>query len=357
MDEINSAIAKIINDEMDILSESIVEAQYRLQPQIWEPYGEKGRKLSLRDSNYHFQYLIEAITENDPSIFVNYVIWLRQLFEGLKFPPEALTVALDCTGKVLRERLTPEMSAVTDNIIRLASDQILHDGANLSSQMSKDLPLHDLAEKYLGALLNADRRSASKLILAAVENGTSIRDIYIYVFQQSQYEIGRLWYLNQVSVAQEHYCSAATQLIMSQLYPYIFANEKKGRRFVAACVGGELHELGIRMVADFFEMDGWDTYYVGANTPTSSIIDAIVSHNPHVLGISTSMPTHLGMLKEVIKAARDNDNAGSLKIMVGGYALRSFPDMWMRMGADGFAEDAVKAVSLANRLVEEAQLS
>ncbi|MDZ7776615.1 MAG: hypothetical protein U5L09_13885 [Bacteroidales bacterium] len=54
---------------------------------------------------------------------------------------------------------------------------------------------------------------------------------------------------------------------MSQLYPYIFNSQRVGKSMVAATVGGELHEMGIRMVADFFEMEGWDTWYLGANAP------------------------------------------------------------------------------------------
>ena len=102
----------------------------------------------------------------------------------------------------------------------------------------------------------------------AIQHGTSVHDIYLHVFQRSQYEVGRLWQTNQISVGQEHLCTAATQLIMSQLYPLIFGTERKNRRIVAACVGGDLHEIGIRMVADFFEMDGWDTFYLGADVPT-----------------------------------------------------------------------------------------
>jgi len=58
--------------------------------------------------------------------------------------------------------------------------------------------------------------------------------------------------MNEVSVAQEHYCTAATQLIMSQLYPHIFAGEKTERTLIATCVAGDLHEIGIRMVSDLF---------------------------------------------------------------------------------------------------------
>jgi len=350
MSGINGKIAKIINEQMELLSEAIVSRQYELQPEIWEPYGDKGREFSLRDSNHHFRYLIEALTESDPTIFANYVAWLKQLFEGLKFPPEALPKMLECTQEVLRERLPEEMSSVTQEYIDAAATRIEHESLSQSSFITEDLPLHDLATRYLDALLCGERHLASNMILEAVEKGASIKDIYLYVFQRSQYEIGRLWHLNIASVAQEHYCSAATQLIMSQLYQYIFASEKTGRRLVAACVGGELHEIGIRMVADFFEMDGWDTYYMGANTPTSTIIEAIDSHQPDVLAISASMPFHRKTLKELIATVRDHDTDGRVKILVGGYALRSSQDLWIKLGADGFADDAQQAVSLANRI-------
>jgi MerR family transcriptional regulator, light-induced transcriptional regulator len=350
MSGINGKIAKIINEQMELLSEAIVSRQYELQPEIWEPYGDKGREFSLRDSNHHFRYLIEALTESDPTIFANYVAWLKQLFEGLKFPPEALPKMLECTREVLRERLPEEMSSVTQEYIDAAATRIEHESLSQSSFITEDLPLHDLATRYLDALLCGERHLASNMILEAVEKGASIKDIYLYVFQRSQYEIGRLWHLNIASVAQEHYCSAATQLIMSQLYQYIFASEKTGRRLVAACVGGELHEIGIRMVADFFEMDGWDTYYMGANTPTSTIIEAIDSHQPDVLAISASMPFHRKTLKELIATVRDHDTDGRVKILVGGYALRSSQDLWIKLGADGFADDAQQAVSLANRI-------
>ena len=120
----------------------------------------------------------------------------------------------------------------------------------------------------------------------AIEKDTPIKSIYLNVFQQSQYEIGRLWLENKISVAKEHFCSAATQQIMSQIYPLIFAQQRIGQSFVAANVGGELHEIGIRMVADFFEMDGWDTYYLGANAPASSIIAAIKENNATMVAVN-----------------------------------------------------------------------
>ena len=137
---------------------------------------------------------------------------------------------------------------------------------------------------------------------------------------------------------------------MSQLYPYIFTTDRIGKTFVAACIGGELHEIGIRMVADFFEMEGWDTYYLGANSPTSSIVQAIEDKNANLLGLSVAMPYHRNLLREAIDEIRQKTN-NKIKIMVGGNAMNTHDDAWRNFRADAYAPDAIKAIEIAKQLL------
>ncbi len=213
------------------------------------------------------------------------------------------------------------------------------------------MELTPLAQQYFEALRRGERRRASQLIMDAVAGGTPVKDIYLNVFQAVQHEIGRLWQINQLSVAQEHYCTAATQLIMSQLYPHIFAAEKNGSTLVATCVAGDLHELGVRMVSDFFEMEGWDTFYLGANTPHASVISTLVERRANVLGISATMPFHLEAVRELIQTVRQSPPCAEVKILVGGHPFNRKPELWREFGADGWAVDAQQAIALANRLV------
>ncbi|MEJ5185554.1 MAG: cobalamin-dependent protein [Candidatus Geothermincolales bacterium] len=214
----------------------------------------------------------------------------------------------------------------------------------------EESPLRDLARSYLELLLDGRRHEASRLILEAVDGGIPVRDIYLHVFQPSQRELGRLWQSNRISVAQEHYCTAATQLVMSQLYPYIFRAEKSGGILVAACVPGELHELGLRMLSDLFEMEGWDTYYLGANTPFKSMIDILSERRPHILALSATIAYHVGEVKGFIKALRDTDAGRQTKVMVGGYPFNVDRDLWAKVGADGWAPDAATAVRVGRDL-------
>jgi methanogenic corrinoid protein MtbC1 len=350
MPDLNLEVRDVILQRLPSLAEAVVAKQYALQPEIWQAYGDVGREKSVRDAGYHLTYLAEAIGASDPSLFCDYVGWVKVLFANLNFPDEVLHTTLRCAANVLRDSLPPKYEAIAQEYLTAANQAWVEAPSDIPSFISSDATLGTLASNYLDALLNGERNRASELVLDAVDRGFSVKDIYLHVFQCTQHEIGRLWQLNRLSVAQEHYCTAATQLIMSQLYPSIFASERVGRRLVATCVAGEMHEIGIRMVADFLEMEGWDTYYLGANTQPQSIPMILLERSADVLAISATLTPNLSAVASLITLLRTGEPRTPVKIMVGGYPFNRSPDLWRRMGADGCALDAQEAVAVAERL-------
>ena len=95
------------------------------------------------------------------------------------------------------------------------ADGISHDVENC---FFRGGPLASLARTYFKAL----RHLASQMISDAVKAGTSAKEIYLQVFQPGQCKVERLREFNRISVAQQHHSTAATQLIMSRLYPHAF---------------------------------------------------------------------------------------------------------------------------------------
>lgn len=208
-----------------------------------------------------------------------------------------------------------------------------------------------LERQYVDLLLSGDRHRAAELVLDRADAGVSVKDLYLGVFQPAQIEIGQRWQRNEISVAHEHYCTAATQLIMSMLYPRMFGGERNGRRLVAATVAGNLHEIGARMVADFFEFDGWDTYFTGADTPLRDVVASVAEREAHVVALSATLSQHVAGLAELVAAIRaDPATAGAL-VLVGGRPFHHDPELWKRVGADGTASDAQGAVDLATALL------
>ncbi len=236
METLTYQIESLISQRSQIISEKIVERQYALQPEYWKAYGSRGRNLSVRDAGYHLPFLTESVLANDPQIFRDYVAWVKLLFNGLKFPDDVMIKTLECTDSVLKDECPADLYNLVTSFIKEGLDQMQQPVDHDESYIDDKTVLGKVARDYVTFLLNGDRNSASRLILSEAEKGTPVKDLYMEVFQKSQYEVGRLWLSNQISVAKEHFCSAATQLIMSQLYPYLFTTERVGHKLVSACI-------------------------------------------------------------------------------------------------------------------------
>ena len=341
-----------MNKGVDVLAEEIVKKQFKSQGEFNSYYGESEFKKYIEDTEYSLSYLFEAIEASSPELFADYITWEKVFLVNLGIPEERLKERLEVMEDVIIKNLPPEKSSIAVRYIEESIDN-LPKPSNYTSYINEDKPLVKLLEQYLEFLLNGDRHSAGKMIIEAVDNGISVKDIYLHVFQSSLYEVGRLWQENKITVAQEHYITAATQLIMSQLYPYISNSKKTGKVLVATSVSKELHEVGVRMVADFFEMDGWNTFYLGANTPTESIIQTIISKKADLVLISATISSHIGEVMDLIRTVRRCAECRDPKIIVGGYPFNVDINLWKKVGADGQAEDAETAIEMAEKLVTE----
>lgn len=311
------------------------------------------RKQNTPDVSQHLSFLREALKMNDEEIFSDYVKWEKLLLREHHISEDVMHQILNLTKDVFKEYLTPELFNIASKYLEAGFNQLQEPVEELNSYIDIDAPFGKLAKSFNEVLLKGDKNAASRMVMDAVNSGTSIKDIYLHVFQKSQLEVGRLWLINEITVAKEHYASAATQLIMSQLYSYIFATERVGHTFIGACIGGELHELGIRMVGDFFEMEGWDTYYLGANTPASTIISSIEENHADVVGLSISMPYHRSLVKEAIDVIRQHFKSSCPKILVGGNGINHNKEIWKYLGADGYGSDAQEAVDRAKQLIQQ----
>jgi MerR family transcriptional regulator, light-induced transcriptional regulator len=347
----NLKICKAIVGQRDLLAVKLITRHYAMRPDLASRYGEAGPSRCAADAKRHLDALSQAIAAGRSALFVDYVAWAKIVLSARGIPSHDLTENLEACGHSLVEVLPPDQAAVAEQYILDGLSCLPSLATTTPSYISADRPLADLARQYLDALLSADRREASQIVMDAIHQGTPVRDIYLHVFQPSQYEIGRLWQSNQISVAQEHLCTAATQLIMSQLYPLIFGTERKNRRIVATCVGGDLHEIGIRMVADFFEMAGWDTFYLGADVPSADIVQTVIDRQAQVLAVSATLLTHVGSVADLIAEVRSNRACGEVIILVGGHPFNVAADLWRVAGADGYAADAVRTVDLAEQLL------
>ncbi len=330
------------------LVESTLLELYRRHPEMKTRYGAAGRQRCREDIAFHFQVLTEALLAQDANIFLRYVGWGKSVLVHRNVRADDLLDCLLIMQEAITKMLRKSTLAEANDCIQLAIDTFDAFADTPPSCIDPGASLSNLANSYLEALLSSDRSQARKVIESAAHAGIGLTEIYQHVFQPVQREVGRLWQVNQITVAQEHYCTAITDAMIGELKGRANPEAGDGPLFVGACVPGEQHSIGLRMVCDEMEAHNWRVYFTGANTPTTSIVDLIKRLNVAALGLSCATPMQLPNLRLAIASVRASRR--DTKIMVGGRVFNDFPGLWKKVGADAYAEDASSAARVAAKL-------
>jgi len=178
-----------------------------------------------------------------------------------------------------------------------------------------------LYQKYFNFLLKGKRKECTKIVQYLLNQDIDIQILYIDLFQKSLYEVGELWEYNKISVAKEHLVTAITEGLINLVYPKLFENETTfiNKSVVISCSGNEFHQIGGKMVADVFELHGWDSHFLGANTPVNNMLEYIQDEKPDLVGLSVSVFFNMTSLKTGIEAIKSN--FPNMDIFVGGQAF------------------------------------
>lgn len=329
------------------LADAVVACEFGRHPKLRARFGAAGRARSRQDAVYHFSYLADSVDANSPALFNDYIAWVKVLLEPYGVGSADLDNHLTCMADVVREQTPAAVAVSAVALIEGARSALPAMPSTTTSFLDPAQRLSPLAREYVRTLLGGYRQAAGRLVFDAAERGESVQQLYMQVFQPALREIGRLWQMKSISIAQEHFCSAATQIVMSQLLPRMPAAVRCGHGVVVACVSGDLHEVGARMVGDFFEMAGWDTYFCGANTPHAAIVQSVVERAADVLAVSATMGYHVHAVQDLIEVVRADPRCARLRVLVGGHPFNVDPALWRTVGADGTAADADEAVALA----------
>ena len=118
-------------------------------------------------------------------------------------------------------------------------------------------------------------------------------------------------------MANEHLATALAHRQLAKAYPQLVTAPPRSRETVLlVAVQGELHVLGLRMVADVLEGAGFAVHYAGADVPTASLRDVLRRLEPAVVGLSTTIGTDPSAVVGAIDLIRDEHPGAG--IMIGG---------------------------------------
>jgi MerR family transcriptional regulator, light-induced transcriptional regulator len=174
-------------------------------------------------------------------------------------------------------------------------------------------------KEFLDSLIFGDRAMCLDYAQKYLKHNSSIIELYEDVFKKSLYEVGELWELNKISVASEHLSSAIIESMLNEYYAEITSVNKINKTVVIACVEDEYHQIGAKMINDVFELNGWNSFFLGANTPSNELISFLKNIKPELLAISVSLYFHIPKLEIMIQQIRKE--LPELVVLVGGQAF------------------------------------
>lgn len=329
-----------------VIADTVTQRHFEAHPGLDARYGAAGRAKCREDTEHHLVYLQQAVAASCPEIFADYTEWAASMLESRGVPEADLTDHLATLAAVLRATLPAEQMTVIEAII--APPLQPTPAGPPAHTAPESAPAHD----FLDVLRSRGPRAAREHVSEAMRAGLSLQEIYVDVIQPCLHEIGRLWQLNQITVADEHYLTAAIQVVLAELYTSLFAQAPTRASVVIACVPGELHEIGPRMVADVLQLEGYDTHYLGANTPAAALVEFVSAKRAAVLGLSTSRAANLSHIENTVRAVRADARTRDVKIIVGGLPFLRIAALWRTVGADASASDARQAIPVVNSLVD-----
>ena len=141
---------------------------------------------------------------------------------------------------------------------------------------------------------------------------------------------------------------AAVATLEPELKKLGSARQIKGR-VVLATVEGDIHEIGKTLVGTMLSASGFEVHDLGVDAPADKIIGKALEVNADIIGMSALLTTTMVRQREVIEELDKEGLRPRIKVLVGGAPITR--DWFEKIKADGYSEDAIGAVKVAEQLV------
>jgi 5-methyltetrahydrofolate--homocysteine methyltransferase len=163
-------------------------------------------------------------------------------------------------------------------------------------------------------------------------------------------EVGRLFESGEFYVPEMLVSARAMQTGMAVLKPHLIeANIQPAGKVAIGTVKGDLHDIGKNLVVMMLEGAGFEIQDLGTDVAPEKFVAAVQVGGVDILALSALLSTTMFYMKATIDALNDAGVRRQIKVMIGGAPITD--EYSRQIGADGFAPDASRAVTLAKLLL------
>ena len=196
-----------------------------------------------------------------------------------------------------------------------------------------------LREEWIAACLAYEEQTAEQVITQAFALYPP-EIVATELLQKAVAWMGEGWYRGQVTVQQEHFCSA---LAVRRLESWIQSAPPPSRsgRILAACAPEELHVIGLLLLTLFLRRRGWEVIYLGANVPTEQLETAVRLVQPRLVILAAQqLPTAATLWEAAQKCQSER-----VPLAYGGWVFNRIPELRRRIPGHFLGETLDRALA------------
>lgn len=308
----------------------------------------------LADTEVRLLHLAESVMVDRPALLRHALRWYRVAFHHRGVAADYLPRSLDALSEALRDELPADAAAVVLPHLAAAREGLELAPLDVPSHLSRSAPYGDTAARFLLAVLEGRGDAALDLVRTMLAAGASVADVHDHVIVPAQRESGRMWLMAEIPIADEHYGSAVVERVLWMLDERLPRPAADARRVLTLAAGGNLHELGLRIVAQRLRLAGLAVHDLGGNMPAADLEWLLQDRAFDLVAVSATLVLHISSAAstiDVIRRAGSPNGTARPRILVGGEPFTIVPDLHERIGADAAAVDAERAVAAAKRLL------
>jgi len=120
-------------------------------------------------------------------------------------------------------------------------------------------------------------------------------------------------------------------------------------KVVIGTVESDVHSIGKDLVGSFLFSNGFEVYNLGVEVTADQFISKAEEVGADIIGLSSLITMSMDFQKQVIEELKKRGLRDKYKVIVGGSPTSE--DWAEKIGADGWADDAIEAVELIKKLV------
>jgi len=187
-------------------------------------------------------------------------------------------------------------------------------------------------------------------VRAALDDGIEPGEILSKGMIAAMQEVGRLYEEGDCFVPEMLVAARAMQAGLALLKPHLLnTNVQAMGKVAVGTVKGDLHDIGKNLVGLMLEGAGFEVINLGVDVTPETFVNSVKADAPDIIAMSALLTTTMPSMDATIAALEAAGVRKQVKVMIGGAPVTE--EYARKIGADGFADDASRAVAVARTLM------